>query len=164
MKRGSAIVSILVALWAGAFMTSLVRGQAPAQFSNLYIPTSQTWAQISANMPAANYSYGTLALSTDVGLLFDNGSAWAQVYTRISAISTSIGGSALLLGQCATQDVSVPGAIKATMVATTSPVTTQPTGVQWQAQIIADGTVRVFVCALLSVTPTASLYNVKVAG
>ncbi len=73
----------------------------------------------------------------------------------------SIGGGALLAGQCASGTVSVTNATTS-MVALTDPNTYPGDGTYWDAQVTSAGTVTVKVCAAIALTPTASTYNVRV--
>lgn len=79
----------------------------------------------------------------------------------LTGTTANIGGSLLLLGGCATGTATVSGATTS-MTASTSPAATQPAGVQWQAAVTSANTVTVYVCALLSITPPSSAYNVRV--
>lgn len=96
--------------------------------------------------------------------------AFAQTYWGINgswsapastASTASIGGSALLVGACTSGTANVTGATTS-MVAVASPVTAQPNGVQWQAYVSSAGIVTVNVCAIVAITPTSSVYNVRV--
>ena len=78
-----------------------------------------------------------------------------------TASTASIGGSVLLAGACSTGTTNVTGATTS-MVAVASPVTAQPNGVQWQAYVSSAGVVTVNVCAIVGLTPTSSVYNVRV--
>ena len=81
-----------------------------------------------------------------------------------SGTTGSIGGGALLVGQCATGTASVANA------STGQPVSASPsdgtnimgTGVDVMATVTANGTVTVNVCAIIAVTPAAKTYNVRV--
>jgi hypothetical protein len=75
--------------------------------------------------------------------------------------TAAIGGSVLLAGACSTGTINVTGATTS-MVAVASPVTAQPNGVQWQAYVSSAGVVTVNVCAIVGLTPTSSVYNVRV--
>lgn len=101
----------------------------------------------------------------------DNGTAWwcnavpAGVNPVLTGTTGSIGGSALLAGQCAAGTVSVTGATSA-MVATASPSSDPDsnlsTGVGIYAFVSGSNTVTVRVCAIVAVTPAATTYNVRV--
>ncbi len=79
----------------------------------------------------------------------------------VAGTSTSIGGSALLAGACASTTVTVTGAASG-MVATATPSTYPGDGNYWLAYVSAANTVTVEVCAAVAGTPTASVYNVRV--
>lgn len=90
--------------------------------------------------------------------LYDNGTRMLLVLTGTTG---SIGGGALLAGACASGTVSVTDSTTS-MVAVASPNTYPGDGIVWDAQVTANGTVTVKVCAILALTPTASTYNVRV--
>lgn len=75
--------------------------------------------------------------------------------------TANIGGSLLVLGGCTTGTATVAGATTS-MVAVTSPQTALANGVQWQAAVTSANTVTVQECALLTVTPTSTPFNVRV--
>jgi Cys-tRNA synthase (O-phospho-L-seryl-tRNA:Cys-tRNA synthase) len=79
----------------------------------------------------------------------------------LSATSGAMGGSLLALGGCNTTDVTVTGATTS-MAATASPVGALASGIQWQAAVISSNTVRVYECALLSITPASTTFNIRV--
>lgn len=75
--------------------------------------------------------------------------------------SGSIGGSALVAGQCSSGTVAIPG-VTNTMQVNASPETYPGDGNPWEAYVSATGTVTVKVCAIVAGTPTASVYIVSV--
>jgi hypothetical protein len=75
--------------------------------------------------------------------------------------TSSIGGSLLLAGSCATGTVTIAGATTS-MTAVASPVTTLANGIQWQAAVTSANTVTVYECALAALTPSSSVFNVRV--
>lgn len=75
--------------------------------------------------------------------------------------SSSIGGSALAAGACATGTVAVTGSTTAQGVAV-APVTYPGDGTLWEGYVSTAGTVTIKVCSLAGNTPTASVYNVRV--
>jgi len=95
------------------------------------------------------------------------GATGATGFSSLVGTSSSIGGSALTAGQCSTGTVTVTGATTS-MVAMASPVTSGAPG--WSgsgafgvgAQVTSSNTVTVSVCSVISGTPTASTYNVRV--
>jgi hypothetical protein len=98
---------------------------------------------------------GTLNSSSGV---YDNGT---RVSANLSGTTGSIGGSALLAGQCSTGTVSITGATTGMAVVAT-PVTYPTAGNFWQSYVSSAGTVTVAVCAAVADTPTATTYNVRV--
>lgn len=113
----------------------------------------------------------TLAVSSDIiGLwtgacnsgTFLRGDGSCQTpAASLSGTTPSIGGGALLAGACASDTVTVAGAITS-MVSSASPNTYPGDGSTWSAQVTSSNTVTVRVCATVALTPTASTYNVRV--
>lgn len=93
------------------------------------------------------------------------GSAWKMVATAatLSGTTGSIGGGALLLGNCASGTVTVTGATAGQVAkANTSDGTFIGGSFQVQADVTSSNTVTVNVCAVVAGTPGAKSYNVKV--
>ena len=106
------------------------------------------------------------ALTPGTSPVCPNGSGGALVNTgcatgALTGTTGSIGGSLLTIGTCSSGTVSVTGA-STSMVATASPVTYPGDGNYWLAYVSAANTVTVKVCAVATLTPTASIYNVRV--
>ena len=76
-------------------------------------------------------------------------------------VTSSIGGSALAAGACASTTVSATSSTTS-MAVVASPVTYPGDGAYWLAYVSAAGTVTVKVCASVAMTPAASGYNVRV--
>lgn len=83
------------------------------------------------------------------------------ILTGYSATSTSLGGSALTAGTCSTGTVTVTGAAVG-MDAHATPSTYPGDGSTWAAYVSAANTVTLKVCAIVALTPVASVYNVRV--
>lgn len=81
--------------------------------------------------------------------------------TVLTGTTGSIGGGALVAGQCASGTVTVTGATTAMAIAVT-PVTYPGDGSDWKAYVSSSNTITVKVCAIVALTPTASTYNVRV--
>lgn len=79
----------------------------------------------------------------------------------LSGTSGSIGGGALIAGQCASGTATVTGATTS-MVALADPNTYPGDGTIWDAQVTSANTVTTKVCAIIALTPTASTYNIRV--
>jgi hypothetical protein len=75
--------------------------------------------------------------------------------------SSSIGGSLLAAGACASGTATATG-ITNGMVVDVTPQTYPGDGIVWKGYMSAANTVTVKVCAIIAATPTASLYNVRV--
>lgn len=79
----------------------------------------------------------------------------------LAGTSGSIGGGALIAGQCASGTATVTSATTS-MVALADPNTYPGDGTIWDAQVTSANTVTVKVCAIIALTPTSSTYNVRV--
>ena len=75
--------------------------------------------------------------------------------------SSSIGGSSLAAGACASTTVAITGLTTA-MIVDTTPATYPGDAYFWKAYASAAGTATVKVCAAIAGTPTASAYNLRV--
>ncbi len=118
----------------------------------------------SGTPPTTNLTsqYGIAADSTNTcNDLFVNGTNTGCIKSVLFGTTSSLGGSLLTAGSCTSGTVSITGATTS-MVATASPVTYPGDGNYWLAYVSASNTVTVKVCAVLSLTPTASAYNVRV--
>ena len=99
---------------------------------------------------------------TDISGTLATGQLPSGVLPVLTGTTGSIGGSALLVGTCATGTVTVTGATTGMAIATT-PVTYPGAGFDWQRSYVSGtNTVTVQVCADVAGTPTASAYNVRV--
>ncbi len=79
----------------------------------------------------------------------------------LSAVSASIGGSALIAGACATTSTTVTGATVGMAVYST-PTTFPGAGNLWHSYISAANTVVTEICAIIAATPVASTYQIRV--
>lgn len=79
----------------------------------------------------------------------------------LTGISTSIGGSVLAVGSCATTTVNVPGANSSMAAIAVPSVNVGPTFTR-TVYVSAQDTVSISVCAAVLGTPTAATYNVRV--
>jgi len=96
------------------------------------------------------------------GQIQDSGTALASI-TPLAGTTGSIGGTALVAGQCASGTVSIAGATTSMAVAASPAGGTNPgAGFVWQGYVNAAGSVTVQVCAVTAGTPTAANYNVRV--
>lgn len=93
--------------------------------------------------------------------IWPNNTVAANQGVVLTGTTANIGGSLLLLGGCSTGTASVAGATSG-MVASASPVNAVANGVQFQAYVSSANTVTVQECALLTITPTATPFNVRV--
>ncbi|WP_186260354.1 hypothetical protein [Burkholderia gladioli] len=107
---------------------------------------------------------GYLTEASLTGYVYCNGASarcTASTSVGLAGTSSSIGGSALAAGACASGTVTVTGATTS-MVAQASPVTYPGDGNVWSAYVSGANTVTIKVCAVVAGTPTASTYNVRV--
>ncbi|MGG2044131.1 hypothetical protein [Burkholderia gladioli] len=107
---------------------------------------------------------GYLTEASLTGYVYCNGASarcTASTSVGLAGTSSSIGGSALAAGACASGTVTVTGATTS-MVAQASPVTYPGDGNVWSAYVSGADTVTIKVCAVVAGTPTASTYNVRV--
>jgi hypothetical protein len=81
--------------------------------------------------------------------------------TPLSGTTGSIGGSALIAGQCASGTMSIAKSTTS-MVVLASPVTYPGDSVIWRGYVSSAGMVTVKVCAVVAATPAPSTYNVRV--
>jgi hypothetical protein len=79
----------------------------------------------------------------------------------LAGTSGSIGGGALIAGQCTSGTATVAGATTS-MVALADPNTYPGDGTIWDAQVTSSNTVTTKVCAIIALTPTSSTYNIRV--
>lgn len=79
----------------------------------------------------------------------------------LTATSTSLGGGLLTVGTCSTVTSSVPGATTQ-MVCNPSPQTYPGDGNFWECYVSSVNVVTTKICATATLTPTASLYNIRV--
>jgi len=85
----------------------------------------------------------------------------ATLLPTLSGTSASLGGGALLAGDCASNTTTVTGAASGMTVVAT-PGTYPGDGNYWLAYVSASNTVTTKVCAVIAGTPTASTYNIRV--
>ena len=79
----------------------------------------------------------------------------------LSGTTGSIGGSSLTAGTCTSGTASITGATTS-MVAVASPVTYYGDGFSTSAYVSAANTVTVKICSIVTATPTATTFNVRV--
>jgi hypothetical protein len=108
----------------------------------------------------------TLALTTviggvDVMAVSNTQVSLAVPLTLMPFTSTSIGGSSLTAGTCASTTVTITGLTTA-MVIDTTPATYPGDAFYWRSYASAANTATVKVCAAAAGTPTASVFNLRV--
>lgn len=79
----------------------------------------------------------------------------------LAASSISFGNAILLAGNCTSTLTTVTGATTA-MAVVSSPVTYPGDGTEWESYVSAADTVTTKVCAIVGLTPTASIYRIRV--
>lgn len=164
-------------------ISGVLHGNGTSAFSAANVSLT---SEVTGTLTATNGGTGQTS-ATDDSVLLGNGTAFAVAaipnctdtrgqhlsYTAstnafscgtsnsLVGTSASLGGGALLAGACASNDTTVSGATTS-MVAIASPITYPGNGAVWSAQVSAANTVTTRVCATIAVTPTASVYNIRV--
>jgi hypothetical protein len=139
-----------LANWAGSF------------YVDNYIPSNGAgwhWCEYASGTPLAATSQETYChtLSNPTA----NDSFVMSTQMPLTGTSSSIGGSSLAAGACASTTVSITGATTSNAVEAT-PATYPGDAYYWKGYVSATGTVTVKVCAAAAGTPTASTYSVRV--
>ncbi len=80
----------------------------------------------------------------------------------IATTTASLGGGLLTAGNCASVQATTTQTLTTAMAVVVTPTTYPGDGSDWKATIGPNNTVVVRVCALVTVTPTATTYNVRV--
>jgi len=119
-------------------------------------PTTLSWSS-SFFMPSKIYPGGSVQAQFTAAT---NWSPLAQNSSRTFA-SSSIGGSALTAGQCASTTVGTTFGVGTSSVPVASPTTYPGDGFYWVSYMSAANTITVKVCAAAAGTPTASTYQVR---
>jgi len=111
-----------------------------------------------------NCTLGTLFFNTTTNLLSVCKTTDTLVTVMVAPLRGTTGtitGTLLALGGCDTGTASIPGATMGMQVSA-SPVSDPGTGVVWNAWVSSANTVTVKECALLTLTPANTAYNVVV--
>lgn len=113
-------------------------------------------------VPTSESGYAPIYIdTTNDALWMYDGSAWKSYKTVLTGTTGSIGGGALLAGNCATGTATISG-ITSAMAISTTPVTYPGAGFDWQRTYMSGtNTVTVQVCADVAGTPGATAYNVR---
>jgi hypothetical protein len=80
----------------------------------------------------------------------------------IATTTASLGGGLLTAGSCSSVTATTTSNITTSMAVAVTPVTYPGDGTSWDAYIGPSNTVIVKVCGLITVTPTASQYNIRI--
>lgn len=118
--------------------------------STIFFPTNAPGPSIIINNTTGNVS---LTAPTYVGT--------AQVKGVYTATSASLGGSLLTIGTCASVTSSVAN-VTNSMTCNATPATYPGDGNYWYCYISSANVVTTKVCAVATLTPTASLYNLRI--
>lgn len=143
-------------------LTGLALGNGTSAFS-AYGGTSCT-NQFPRSLNASGVATcSSVSLTADVSgvLPVANGGTGSSTAIILSGTTGSIGGGALLAGQCSSGTVTITGATTS-MVALADPNTYPGDGTIWDGQVTSANTVTVKVCAIVALSPNASTYNVRV--
>lgn len=84
-----------------------------------------------------------------------------NVTSTLAATSISFGNAILLAGACTSTATTVTGA-KAGMAVVSTPQTYPGDAAYWKSMVTAANTVTTYVCAAVGLTPTASVYSIRV--
>lgn len=117
------------------------------------VTASQPPPPAKAQLVTQNPSRGQIGVTGPAGA---NGNA--GIFTGTTG---SIGGGLLSVGSCASGTATVTGATVG-MATVATPSTYPGDGTQWQSYVSSANTVTVKTCAIILITPTASVYNVRV--
>lgn len=120
--------------------TALQSTSTNATSTNLFSTTAS-----STNLFTSTFKIGGLAVSPIV-----------------STTTASLGGGLLTAGSCASVTATTTSTISTSMAVAVTPVTYPGDGTNWDAYIGPNNTVIVKVCGLITVTPTATTYNIRV--
>lgn len=132
---------------------------APAYF----LETNTTISSYSINQRLPLVIGNTTAAEVTVGDFVGVGASPIQVSYPFTGTTSAIGGGSVAAGACTSGTVSIPNATTG-MAVSADPVTYPGDGFTWPAYVSADGTVTVKVCNYTAgaLTPSASIYNVRV--
>jgi hypothetical protein len=104
----------------------------------------------------------TASIGETCNIQSDNTNYFADCsYLPLSGVTSSIGGSLLTIGTCSSGTVTITGATVG-MTVTATPSTYPGDGNYWYGYVSSSNTVTVKVCAVATLTPTSSVYNVRV--
>ena len=107
------------------------------------------------------YDYTIGGSPTQIATMSKTGALAVPSISLTAYTSSSIGGSSLAAGACASTTVAITGLTTA-MIVDTTPATYPGDAYFWKAYASAAGTATVKVCAAIAGTPTASTYNLRV--
>jgi hypothetical protein len=107
------------------------------------------------------YDYVVGSTRAQIATMSSTGALSVPSITLTAYTSSSIGGSSLSAGTCASTMVSIAG-LASSMVVDATPTTYPGDAFFWKAYASAAGTATVKVCAVVAGTPTASVYNIRV--
>lgn len=120
-------------------------------------------SQVYSSLPSTTNFSGTNCANCSMSSPTFTGTATVNGVTLnpdLSGTTGSIGGGLLTIG-CTSGTVSITGAATGMAVVAT-PLTFPGNNIQWQAYVSSANTITVSVCTSLTLTPTASVYYVRV--
>lgn len=134
--------------------------------SGIFFPTSKITAVTASSTEVARFQTGTSFVpQVGIGTTTPDSALDIAGFVRFEGSSTittaSISGAIVGLG-CDTATTSVDTSYGSTTVFATTPQTFPGAGLFWQSYLSATGVVTTEVCSDVTITPTASLYNVRI--
>lgn len=116
----------------------------------------------SNNVALLNGSQSFSGTVTFANLIASTVTVGGSSIVPISTTTAALGGGLLTAGTCASVTATTTSTITTSMAVVATPVTYPGDGTNWDAYIGPSNTVVVKVCALVTVTPTSTQYNIRV--
>lgn len=129
----------------------------------LFLTRAVTTSTVSPSIRMRITNTGNVGINTNTPstLLDVNGTVNATSLYLLGNKTASIGGGLLTAGSCTSSTTTIEG-VKVGQVSIANPETYPGDGAEWESYISSNNIVTVKVCALVALTPTASVYQVRV--